>query len=629
MKKFLLLFACAFIACAANAQQPFAFVNSDRTQILTVTEGGIPKVILESKAIGTLQEIRTSHLAVLASTRDGKSLLVAGVFHFFNLNDDSKDSLQGFIRLDSPYALVGRVSLDKKTIGGKKVLHEISFTLEDPSYIEVRKPLPLGVLTPNEQEWYGTWAKNGSAPNSFQFFHGKFDGSGAVKVGTLPDGDPLLPTNEYHMTNICADNEMMICAIVDQLNSDDQQRAKLWRWNPSWNQPQVSDLNGIEGLRINQNLDSSFVCLLRIVPDQPNKTAEIGLTPEDEGDIDFYTFRYDGANIALGSPSGRKIRWDVLPDSLYFFTGITNEPSGPGDDRETQGRNMRHVNGGDMMFSQTGDSVVFVTSNAVTPNNSADWYASPERSGIWIYDIAAQWPQAKLVYNNPLKMERQPIFMGYTPKIIPPPPQGSITISVDTLQFDSVIVGKTKSLTLTISNPSENTVNGVAVGLPSNDAFIITSTIPDSLTAGQQVTVTAAFNPSAVGEVIASVITMYANGDSSKTFYLRGIGKQETGGAVRPDDLSGFNVSIHPNPFSGSANVDIQFDGREGLEVRLVDVLGRSYDLNASRNMSFDKNASEQIMIDRSQLKLAPGSYTLYVKNGERTISRQLILVSE
>lgn len=635
MKKLLLLFVGITAFCSVRAQEiedsgtPVLFVNSDRTQILRVkADSGAPKVILQSINVGTLGEVRTSHLAILASTRDGKSLLVAGVFHFFDNNDDSKDSLQGFLKLDAPFGFKpGRVPIDRSSIGGAKVLHEIPFVLEEPGFVDVRKPLPLGTLSPDEKDWYGVWAKNGAAPNSFKLYHGKFDGSSnSVHIGGLPTDNEYLPRNEYHMTNLCADNNgTMITIIVDQLHSDDQQRAKLWRWTPTNNiEPQISDFNDIEGLRLGQNLDSAFVCLLRIVPG--TNEAEIGLTPEDQGDIFFYNFIYTGGSVNLGVANGRQIRWDAIPDSIYFFTGITGDPNGPGDDRETQAKNMRHVNGGDMMFSQTGDSVVFITSNAL--GGGGDWAATPQRSHIWIYDINSN--TAKFVYNNPAKMERQPIFMGQIWKIKeppPPPPQGSLIFSLDTLKFDSVDVGKTKALTLNVTNPSSNTVNGISLGLPTDDAFIVTSSLPDSLKGGQTLPLTVTFAPSAVGPVVGSIKATFAlSEDSSRTLYMRGVGRQPA--SVDPEDLSGFSVRVHPNPFSGAANIDINYDGREGLEVRLVDVLGREYRVDAEgvRAQMLTKDASEQFRLDSKALKLAPGTYTLFVKNGERSISRQLIV---
>jgi hypothetical protein len=184
-----------------------------------------------------------------------------------------------------------------------------------------------------------------------------------------------------------------------------------------------------------------------------------------------------------------------------------------------------------------------------------------------------------------------------------------------------------------MTNPSTHTVTNIQVGLPTDDAFIITSSIPDSLQGGQNVTVTVAFNPSAKGEVKGSVTAMFANHpDSSTTLYLRGIGKVVDPGTVYPDGLAEFAVKVHPNPFSGSATIDVNYDGREGLEVRLVDILGREYDLLGSdmmRTMQLDKNAWEQLKVDRTQMQLASGNYTLFVKNGERILTRQVILIQE
>ncbi len=643
MKKLLLFISCLCAFNSVRAQDiiddgsPVLFVNSDRTQILRIeTDETAPKVLIQSTPL-----IKMSHLSILASTRNGKSLLIAGVFHFNDINDNAPDSVQGFIKLDSPFTFVGVNNIPSDSLGRNRILYKIPFVLEEPGFIDVRKPLPLGALSPNEQDWYGHWAKNGAAPNAFEFYHGKFTGSGmTIDVGTLPDNDERLPSHEYHMSNLVpTEDGKLLCVVMDRLTQEeDLLRARLWRWTPG-QQPQITDMNSIRSERNNWHMDSSFICLLREVPGQDNPTAEIGLMPNDVGDIIFYNFRYDESSVNL-QKNGREISRSVLPVEKFFFTGITGNPNGPGDDKETQSTNQRHVNGGDMMFSRTGDSVVFITSNALTTAGAADWYASPENSAVYIYNIAEQWPSAKLVYNNPAKMERQPIFMGKQWKIAVPPPPGTINVDKTSLNFGELFLKdnpSTKTMDVVITNPAANeaSVTSIAISGTGELDYSVTGTTPPMttpfpLTEGQNVTVHVVFNPSVLGTRNATLTILFANGDSSRTVSLTGVGKADTtsGGAVDPEDLAGFNVSVHPNPFSGAANIDISYDRREGLEVRLVDVLGREYQIDADgvRAQMLSKDASEQFRLDSKALKLAPGSYTLFVKNGDRSISRQLIV---
>ena len=180
------------------------------------------------------------------------------------------------------------------------------------------------------------------------------------------------------------------------------------------------------------------------------------------------------------------------------------------------------------MFSWGGDSVVFITSNAETPGNVADWRASPENSGIFIYDLNAQ--QTYPVFNDITKMERQPIFMGYQLKVIPPPPQGSIVLSDDSIDFDTVIIGEDSTISITVANPTVNGVS-IAVGLSPNDAFLVTAA-PDTLAGEATGTITVRFIPTAAVEETASIAITYAI-DSTKTLFVRGVGK------VKPADTTG------------------------------------------------------------------------------------------
>lgn len=632
MKKLVLFFATIILTYSSSIAQTtvdegavIAYVNSDRTQILTVRKDSSPKVLFQST-----NSIKLKDLAVLASTKDGKSLLIGGTF-LYKRSGGAPDSVLGFVRIDSPFALKNKdgfeytITNNRKFIGfnGGETPHKILKQI-DPSF-DVRKILPLGVLSDNEQDWYGTWAKN-AAGNEVIFYHGKFDGSTTADSGRAVLVQGGYPQGEFHMTNLAVGKDgMMLAVVVDRLSSDNQQRAMLHRWIPGTQNNgngiyQMSDLSPqIKGLQPAWNLDSSFGATLRIVRGAALPTAEIGLmlTP---GDITFREFRYDGASIGALVDNGRSIPRQALPDSVFFFVGRTVAPAF-NNEGETLPVHQRHNNGGDMMFSQTGDSVVFITSSA----EEGDYAASPKKSGIWIFDIPAQ--QTYFVFNDVTKMERQPIFMGYKLKVIPPPPQGYIVLTPDTLKFDTVSIGYSQSRTTMISNPSVNGVS-ISVGLPSNDNFLVTGAAPDTLVGGASGTLTVLFAPTDKTPQMGEIVITYAN-DSVKKLILMGMGKDTVTGAVGEEVLGRFDVTVHPNPFSGIAKVDVQYDGTEGLNMYLADVLGRQYTISTSRLWNLRKDAVEQFEINSSALGLVPGNYTLFVKNGERTIARQIVLVRE
>ena len=117
MKRSLVLTIIAFISIFISTQS-FAqldttltrvvFTNSDRTQILAKTAGSNKvDVLFQSASAPGGRFVNLKNLAILASTRDGKKLLVGGKFVYFDPTNSAPDSVWAIVRIDSPFTNTG------------------------------------------------------------------------------------------------------------------------------------------------------------------------------------------------------------------------------------------------------------------------------------------------------------------------------------------------------------------------------------------------------------------------------------------------------------------------------------------------------------------------------------------
>jgi hypothetical protein len=631
----LLLLAIVVMASQSYAQNTadstiIAFVTADtsgkswdaRTKILTYQQFAAgPKVVIESTPAGP-NAVKVSHLSALAVAPDGKSMLIGGKLNFTNAIDATKDSIQGFFRINLPFKWNDTLVSNRQRIRGVQVLQEC--------FVNGINPYPLGVLRTigNELHWYATFHKlNG---NPFRVYHGKFTGLGIVdSVDLVGDANPV---SGYQMTNIdvSPDGQWVVWGVMDNLAGDfDQKRMKIHRWRPfepshdTW--LQSSDISGTlttlaAGI---QDIDSAFGCLLRISTDPTINPpeAQIAFSNNKNGDFEMYKFRYQvTGNLAL-SPSGNNIPMSCIPDSVNFFCGLNNAGAGSAlDDREVLEYARRENNGGDIMFTPDGKSVIFIV------HDDGDRAQTGKKTGLWMYTFGES--QATFLYNDPLKKERQPIYFGTRAYVEPPPPpSGTIVISPPELNFDTTEVGTSKLMTVTVSNPSDHSVYVKSVEPSGSDDYSIVGAVPifivpDSLKGKSSVVFTIKFSPTTESHLMAMVKINYK--DSSKTVIFHGTGyKKPSGGVV--DNPTKFSLSISPNPFRSSTHVSISSPEEIGYTVKLNDALGRNIAIDPLP-YSYFRGGAADYEINAEALGLSAGTYYLTISGGGETVTRQLIL---
>lgn len=645
MRRSLVLIAIAlcsiFLSVRSFAQDTtlarIVFTNSERTQILAKTVGvNKVDVLFQSASAPGGRFVNVRNLAVLASTRDGKSLMVGGKFIYFNPINSAPDSVWAIVRIDSAFTNTGSyLPFPKRTFGGATLLQVITSNQDvDP----FTKMLPLGVLTPDEKEWYATPIK--VAPGSGQqwFFHGKFDGTGPVDSLYVHDALPSAAAiSGYHMANLATseDGKTMLAFVFDQCLSSDKPRAQLFRWTPSAGVGtfgfHADGITSVPNFRLGGNIDTCFGFLFRVIPNQQNPTAEIALAPNTTGDLTLYSFRWDAGNGIVLAATSRKILRSKLPNSLHFFTGITGSSLTPDDDKEviTPSEGAPNGNGGDMMFSPDGNSVVFVTCRG-------DDFATAAESGIYTYDLTTGI--VTFVQNDPLKMERQPIFTkSVVHKFVPPPYiVGTASLDKTTIDFGTHVDDGTDNptviATLTANNASEVIVTQAILGGTDAANFSVTLNPPLPATVKGQKTYLfpITFAPTTAKSYSATLTIHYIDSlrknenDSILTIQLTGIGKKPTGG-VDSKTPAAFDLTAVPNPFTKATQITgtAQQSGVTSLEVR--DLLGK--EIYSSRSLALGVGEKITYTLDANSLHLAPGEYFVLVRSGGEKVTRKVIYV--
>lgn len=628
--KSIILWSCAVVSLVTSANSLFAqdslriaYVTSDRDSIMGFTAGKTkPDVILKSNV-----KVNFTHLAALAASADGQYLLFGGKMNFTKNTDGTKDSIQGFMRIKLPFTLTGfsNISGLRDTIHGIQILKEIPF---ESNYL---KPLPLGVLTDDGQNWYGTWGKLGAAV--LTFYRGKFDGSGTVDEVAITDSRNM--EKGYHMTNLITspDGKMMVTVAMDRLETQTAhlERCQLIRWSPGPTGIQITDIGdqifGLRGGAKNWNIDSAFSCVLRR-KDATN--AEIGLSPGlDAGNIAFYSFVYGGGSIGFGSPVGGILRSSIPSDVIFFCGWDGTNVAGESDDRETTTYMQRQNNGGDMMFTPSGDSTIFIVHEA-SPSNDR---INPVKTGIWVNDLSTG--QSTLLYNNQAKIERQPIFLTY--RTYKAPKQGSIAfVPTDVNMIDSIFVNKDTTVIITMK---EVTGRDVKINTPqfasgdANSFSIIASDVPSggTLSKNASANFTIRFAPMRKGHLTSKLYVPFADSgpDSIRTLNFAGNAKDKpTGGSVNDVNAPSFNVTVTPNPFNSKTLVLIQGKGAGLAEFTITDVLGRNIPLHDNRDQKAILRPNiASYEIDAAAMGLIQGTYYIHIRSGDEIVTRQIVYV--
>jgi hypothetical protein len=277
--------------------------------------------------------------------------------------------------------------------------------------------------------------------------------------------------------------------------------------------------------------------------------------------------------------------------------------------------------GGDINFSMTGDSAVFVTHEA--PDDISMRF---KKSAIYLYDFNTG--EASLVYNDTNRLELQPTFI-MAPYTIPQP-EGTLSLSANSLNFGTVDTPTTsapKSVTLTNSaaaGAKSIRIDSVTLVGPNASSFAWTGTVPATIAVGDAgVTLDFTFTASLPAGTKTAVARVYWNGSTTpNTITLTATAKVQPPNAVGLDNARA-SIFVSPNPFTSTVNVGVIAEESGRLEVSLFNVLGKEL---ANSALTVARGQKQNVTFDARALDLAQGTYYVSITlNGQSSI-RQVVL---
>ncbi|HET9136607.1 MAG TPA: choice-of-anchor D domain-containing protein [Candidatus Kapabacteria bacterium] len=610
-----------------------AFVNSDRHAILAKRLGA-PNVDTLIKSMGTAS---FSNLSVLASKRDGSSLLVAGTVTFPKPDGSGTMFTYDILsKVDTPFFFSGNAKDIKFNAQHTKITALGSFNLlqvysaPDPSQLK----FPIGTLTQNENDWYVTWTKTAVGLLPCWFYHGKFDGSDAIIDSFQLD---LSNIGDYHMTNLMTtpDNRNMLVAFATGKSSENTV-VKVQQWNPrpDIGQTSVFQQTEITGKMRNLaagvgNVDSSFGFLLRSFSDT---RAEITFVQKNRT-LTNYTFEVGKTDLTQ-SPNNRIIPATALPNGFGMFVGFTGSPVTQDDGKEVYSSAAQPGggggNGGDIAYNSNGDSVVFIScSNTTDGGNLAD----SVHSQIWVYRFGD--PKATLVHSDEHAMERQPIFMGTSPRLAPAPPYepGKGTLAQTSLDFGKIKINKNDTKTVILNSITSGRITVDKIELdPSTAPYTVTSVspVPFNIAGGGSANFSVKFAPTVIGTYPASIHISYHDSlnvdfvhDSVLTVAITGIA--ETDQSVSPEAEKYFSMTLVPNPLKNSAQVEVTAKENGALSIEIVNAAGASLYKSASKYLASGEQTT--FAFNASELGLSDGTYYVLLHTPQGDVMRKAVVI--
>jgi hypothetical protein len=586
-----------------------AFVTSERNAIYVRTpDGKIDSIFHNIPNILTATKI-----AVLGSDPTGSNFLIAGNFTYFDIGSSQFVTYTGLIAFP-------------KNFDPTHGTTQIKF-LKRATVVSTSAFRPVGALNAEGTEWYATMLSSTSGSIPLYFYHGRMDKNetdpGYSIDSAGPSGEKQLEGG-YHLSNMSITPDgKMVCTSVDRLNQDNQTRFTFYVWRiHDVNAPLTAiDYSGkVKGFNLRVNPDSNFAFA---VFGKSNTRAELALanlnSPPDNS-IQFFNTPIDGNNIDFTTASNQLPR-SAIPSDMNFFSGFRGSLPSGAQYEEVDPFAAQYGAAGDINFSSTGDTVVFVTHEA--PDNISNRFT---KSAIYSYDFTTG--SSELVYNDPTKLELQPVFI--TMPFTIPQPEGTLAVSVNSLSFGTVDTGKTASKNAVLTNGAALGAKTIVVdsiriiGQSQSEFTWSGATLPSTLAVGDAgLTLNFTFTPKAPAVQKNASARIYWNGSATPTtISLTGTAKIPPPVSVGRDDAH-LSITVSPNPFSSKLLVDIAPAESGHLELHFFDQLG--HDLYQTES-NVARGQHEGIAIDAQALSLSAGSYYVSLTLNGLTTVRQVIL---
>lgn len=186
------------------------------------------------------------------------------------------------------------------------------------------------------------------------------------------------------------------------------------------------------------------------------------------------------------------------------------------------------------------------------------------------------------------------------------------------LDFETVEVGTTKELCITLTNTSNVPVTLDALSITGTDAsaFTIVTSAPQSLAVGASVDVCMTFAPGTMVGPRSATLAITSTTGGNSTVALTGIGDNTSS----VDELTSDMVRVYPNPTTD--RVVIETSAMNVVGVDIIDATGRL----VARPM-VNAQRIEWNTIDTTGVSVAAGMYTVVIRTTSSAVSVPLSIV--
>ena len=362
-------------------------------------------------------------------------------------------------------------------------------------------------------------------------------------------------------------------------------------------------------------------------------------------------FSVSGITFPLSLPSGGTTTADVTfspatagaaGGSLSFTSDAPNSPTSLSlSATGTQGRlslNPTSINFGDVTvgsngsrnvtLSNSGDATLTVWSANVTGGQfSVSGLSFPVslNPGATTTANVAFSPAAEGAVTGSISFvsdgSNSPTTFSLSGAGVPPPAPGQLTLNPAGLDFGSVNVGSSSTLSVTLSNSGETTLS-VSSGNVTGAGFSLNGlSFPVSLNPGATITANVAFSPAAEGAVTGSVSFTSDGAISPTALSLSGTGAvAATSGrlSLNPTSIDFGDVSVGS---SGTRNVTLSNSGDAVLLISSANVTGADFSVDGSVfpiNLSPGESSTVNVTFTPSAGGVANGSVS-FTSDGDNS----------
>jgi hypothetical protein len=588
-----------------------AFVKASRDTIFLKRADSAVRPILYRA--GTLDSVRK--LAILDVSPDNSKYLISGIFYYKDLSQQPA-SYMGLLSIPT--------NLNLDNLAADVVLGHVhllkAYTLAGGGF------RPTGKITEDGKSWIAIMSSSSTAANPpIVFYHGSMDQNeapgnidSAVVVTTSPN-----ETSDYHLSNVAItpDGKHAIAVAVNQVST--LQAAGYWfyHWDLSANgKPLI--IRGPLQITLNDNAQDSIFGVTVMIDPMDAAVGQVGLMNKQNGSIEFKKWSYSNSgNVSLNDGT-LTIPRSSIPSDEYFFAGENR-----GLYKENGRNNVMPAMAGDMSFSRSADSAVFIT-HPQDDQNSVD--VRNKKTRIYVFTGGS----AKAIYNDSSAQELQPIFaydVAYT-KHYP----GIAWSGSHAGSFGSHDTMTTTTLQFSIKDTSTFAavrVDSVLItGTDAAEFKLAPGAVPTTVQPGSTITLSVAWTPVGDKGDRSATMTVYAsngpNGPETIVQNLTGtatVKKPTGGGGVKEDPALAAAIEVQPNPFSASTSIRLTAPDAGTMALIVHDALGRVVFASDARKVQ--AGSIESFEFDAKSLALPNGVYYVTAFLGDRQASRQVVFV--